>query len=150
MFDRKCNHACDPAHLYDGLAIISRRRFLGHSREQLSRLDHEPLARYARHNERMGSWPGAASAMVVMAAEFGADARLVALCSTSGSLVSPASHRWWRRSGLTRQAHLTRPFRGFQTFTGKHFRKPFSWRLQAPPQGAFCACPPGRCLLRCL
>ena len=54
-------------------------------------LGHEPLARHAGHDQRLGLVAGAAAAMVIMAAEFGADARLVAFITIPASPALRAS-----------------------------------------------------------
>ena len=51
---RERDHAFDPSLLLSGMAHHSRRRFCDHRRQQLSGLDHEPLARHAGHDQRLG------------------------------------------------------------------------------------------------
>ena len=56
------------------------------------------LVRYSALPGATGAWgssPGGASAMVVMAQEYGADVRLVALMSICGCCLSSARRRWW-------------------------------------------------------
>ncbi|VDC09855.1 hypothetical protein BANRA_01842 [Klebsiella pneumoniae] len=56
------------------------------------------LVRYSALPGATGAWgssPGGASAMVVMAREYGADVRLVALMRICGCCLSSARRRWW-------------------------------------------------------
>ena len=51
---RERDHSFHSPLLHSGLADYSWRRFRDHRRQQLSRLGHEPLARHAGHDRRLG------------------------------------------------------------------------------------------------
>ena len=92
-----------------------------------------------------GSSPGAAAVMVIMAAEFGADARLVAFMqyfrvACVAGLASVIAAVWTHTTGARIQRR-----NGFRRFTGKALRRRFFSSAGARLLGAFSAFPLDRC-----
>jgi uncharacterized protein len=100
-----------------------------------------------------GSWPGAASAMVIMAAEFGADARLVAFMTyfrvaCVAGLASVVSALWAKSTGVPPPSIDWFPHIGWENFaetillaaccavSGRYFRIPSGPMLLALAFGA--------------
>ena len=130
------------------LANFSCRCLCDHRGEQCARMVDEPVAVVPGTTGVWGSSPGAASAMVVMADAFGADARLVAFMQylrvVCVVVVASLIARFWVHTPMLRSR---RSF-GFRKSNGSLLPGPLRSRASARSQGAFCGFQPERCWCR--